>query len=349
MSPSRDFPPTMKAIGARRFLPVSDPECLVEFEADRPVPGPLDLLVRIGAVAVNPVDTKIRASLGSVPHDPPRILGWDAAGTVEEAGKDVINFKPGDEVFYAGDLTRRGCNAEFQTVDSRLVAHKPASWSLDEAAAVPLVGLTAWELLVERMGVTSTGNEALLVINGAGGVGSALIPLARMLGLTVVATASRPETRDWCLALGAHHVIDHRDALIPQCEAIGFRLFPYIANLFNTEAYWETTSDLIAPMGALGLIVEPGEKLHIGDPLKAKCVRIAWEFMAARSKFQTPDMHVQGEILSKLAESCDAGTFPKLHTRVFDGLTAANLRTAHAAMKSGSAHGKWVLRVTGEN
>lgn len=333
----------MKAIGASRHLPVTDPEFLTEFDAPMPEPGPLDLLVRVKAVAVNPVDTKIRASLGDGPHDPPRILGWDAAGVVEAVGSQVAGFKPGDEVFYAGDLTRPGCNAEFQAVDSRLVAKKPESWSFAEAAAVPLVGLTAWELLFERMGADTLGNHPLLIINGAGGVGSALIPIARVAGLTVTATASRPETREWCLSLGAHHVINHREALRPQCEAIGFTSFPYIANLYNTEAYWETTADLIAPLGALGLIVEPREKLHIGDPLKAKCVRIAWEFMAARAKFRTPDMHVQGETLGILAGLCDSGAFPKIHTRVFDGLTVGNLREAHAAMETGRAHGKWVI------
>lgn len=336
----------MKAIGARKFLPVTDPGCLVEFETPPPLPGPLDLLVRVRAVAVNPVDTKIRASLGVGPLDPPRILGWDAAGTVEAVGAQVTGFSAGDEVFYAGDLTRPGCNAEFQAVDSRLVALKPGSWSFSEAAALPLVSLTAWELLFERMGVDPTGRDSgksLLVINGAGGVGSALIPLAKAAGLTVVATASRPETRAWCGSMGANHVISHREALLPQVEALGIPDFPFIANLFNTELYWETTAELIAPMGALGLIVEPREKLHIGDPLKAKCVRIAWEFMAARAKFQTPDMHRQGEILAEIATRCDAGAFPKIHTRVFDSLTAANLREVHTAMETGAAHGKWVL------
>jgi NADPH2:quinone reductase len=341
----------MKAIGARQFLPVTDPDCLVQFETETPEPCPLDLLVRVRAVAVNPVDTKIRSSLGAGPHDPPRILGWDAAGTVEAVGSKVTTFSPGDEVFYAGDLTRPGCNAEYQAVDSRLVAHKPKSWSFAEASAIPLVALTAWELLFERMGADPNGKDhgkALLIINGAGGVGSALIPLARAAGLTVVATASRPETRAWCESLGAHHVINHREPLRPQVEDLGINAFPFIANLFNTELYWETTADLIAPLGALGLIVEPREKLHIGDPLKAKCVRIAWEFMAARAKFQTPDMHRQGEILADLALLCDSGDFPKIHTRVFDGLTIDNLREAHAAMETGSAHGKWVLELNAQ-
>lgn len=308
----------------------------------------MDLLVKVRAVAVNPVDTKIRASLGAQPLDPPRILGWDAAGIVEAVGAEVGGFSIGEEVFYAGDLTRLGCNAEYQVVDSRLAALKPASWSFEEAAAIPLVALTAWELLFERMGVDPNGKDggkALLVINGAGGVGSALIPLAREAGLTVVSTASRPETTAWCLSLGTHHVINHRLPLRPQAEALGIPSFPYIANLFNTEAYWEQTADLIAPFGALGLIVEPREKLHIGDPLKAKCVRIAWEFMAARARFKSPDMHLQGRYLAEIAARCEAGRFPKIHTRVFENLTSENLREAHAAMEQGLAHGKWVLKV----
>jgi NADPH:quinone reductase len=338
----------MKAIGATHFLPVTDPACLVEFETSIPVCGPRDLLVRVMAVAVNPVDTKIRASLGATPLETPRILGWDASGVVEAVGCEVTSFQAGDEVYYAGDVTRAGCNSEFQTVDCRIVALKPKTWSFAEAAALPLVSLTAWELLFERMGVDPDGKDAgkqLLIINGAGGVGSAMIPLAVKAGLTVVATASRPESIAWCKTLGAHHVINHREPLRPQAETLGICAFPYIANLFNTEAYWETTTDLIAPLGALGFIVEPREKLHIGDPLKAKCARIAWEFMFARSKFQTPDMHVQGRILATLAEHCDAAEFPKLHTRIFESFNLENLREAHAAMESGTAHGKWVLEV----
>ena len=341
----------MKAIGARQFLPVSDPACLIEFETPVPEPGAMDVLVRVKAVGVNPVDTKIRAMLGSEPMETPRILGWDAAGIVETIGSEVSGFSVGDEVFYAGDLTRPGCNAEFQAVDSRLIAHKPKSWSFAESAALPLVALTAWELLFERMGVDPDGRDrgkALLIINGAGGVGSAMIPLARSAGLTIIATASRPETHAWCHAMGADHVINHREPLRPQAEALGIREFPYIANLYSTELYWDTTADLIAPLGALGLIVEPREKLHLGDPLKAKCVRIAWEFMAARAKFQLPDMHRQGEILAEIATRCDAGRFPKIHTKVFDALTPENLRQAHAAMETGSAHGKWVLEVNAE-
>lgn len=336
----------MNAIGARKFLPSSDPACLVAFEAKDPRPGPGDLIVRIHACAVNPVDTKIRKSLGETVYEPPRILGWDAAGTVIEVGSEVRDFHIGDEVYYAGDLARTGCNAELHAVDARLVARKPRNWSFEEAAAVPLAGITAWELLFERMGVSPDGKDrgkAILIINGAGGVGSALIPLARDAGLTVIATASRSETIAWCQQLGAHHVINHREDLIAQSEALGFTSYPLIANLHQPEVHWSATSQLIAPFGTLGLIVEPSERLHLGDPLKAKCVRIAWEFMAARAKFQAPDMHEQGRILAALAERCEAGSFPKIHTRVFDSLSVENLRAAHTAMEQGQAHGKWVF------
>ena len=336
----------MKAIGARKFLPTDDPNCLVEFEAEMPVPGPNVLLVRVLAVAVNPVDTKVRKLLGDGPHDPPRILGFDAAGIVEAIGAEVTEFSVGDEVFYSGDVTRSGSNAEFQAVDARLVARKPESLSFAEAAAVPLVAITAWELLFERMGIDAAGadeGKPILVINGAGGVGSALIPLARSAGLRVVATASRPETVAWCKSLGADEVINHREPLRPQVEVLGISEFPYIANLHDTEAYWETTADLLAPLGTLGLIVETKKPVDIGNPFRLKSPRIVWEYMPARSRFQTPDMHRQGEILADIAKLCDEGSFPNITTRVFDKISAANLREAHASMEAGSANGKWVL------
>lgn len=336
----------MKAIGAPQSLPVSDPQFLVEFDAEIPHPRPHDLIVQVKAVSVNPVDTKVRKSLGETAQTPPRILGFDAAGIVTAIGESVSGLFPGDEVFYSGDVTRSGSNCEFHAVDARLVAKKPSTWSFAESAALPLVGLTAWELLFERMGIDPNGadrGKPLLIINGAGGVGSALIPLARSAGLEVVATASRPETRAWCELLGAQHIIDHRQPLRQQAEAIGFSEFPYIANLFDTEAYWDITADLLAPLGTLGLIVETANPINIGNPLRLKSPRIVWEYMPARSRFQTADMHRQGEILTEIATRCDAGDFPKIHTRTFDSLTVGNLRECHAAMEVGTAHGKWVL------
>ncbi|MEO5716462.1 MAG: zinc-binding alcohol dehydrogenase family protein [Luteolibacter sp.] len=336
----------MKAIGARQFLPVSNPDSLVEFETPLPTPGTTDLIVAIKAVSVNPVDTKVRKLLADGPHDPPRVLGFDAAGVVAAIGSEAAGFSIDDEVYYSGDVTRSGSNAEFHAVDYRLVAKKPATWTFEESAALPLVLLTAWELLFERMCIDPNGadaGKALLVINGAGGVGSAVIPLALSAGLEVVVTASRPQTRAWCESLGAKHILNHREPLRPQAEALGFSEFPYIANLFDTEAYWETTADLLATLGTLGLIVETANPVNIGNPLRLKSPRIVWEYMPARSRFRTPDMHRQGGILAEVAKRCDAGTFPKIHTRTFGSISAANLREAHAAMEKGTAHGKWVL------
>ncbi|MGA0845890.1 MAG: zinc-binding alcohol dehydrogenase family protein [Luteolibacter sp.] len=337
----------MKAIGARCSLPTSHSEFLVEFDTPTPVVGPHDVLVRIQAVSVNPVDTKIRAGLGPLPLHDPRILGRDASGIIESVGSAVSGFSAGDEVMYAGDLTRPGCNAEYQAVDFRLIAHKPKSWSWADAAALPLVTLTAWELLFERMRIDPNGADSgkpILVINGAGGVGSALIPLAKSAGLVVVASASREKTAEWCRSLGADYLIDHHQALREQLEPLGISDFPYIANLHRPDVYWEQTSDLLAPFGTLGLIVEPADRLNLGDPLKAKCASIVWEFMAARSKFQAPDMGLQGSHLARIAERCDAGAFPKLVTGVLDGLSVENLRLLHAAMEQGTAYGKRVIR-----
>jgi NADPH2:quinone reductase len=336
----------MRAIGARQYLPVSDPLSLVEFETAKPMPGPLDLQVKISAVGVNPVDTKVRKLIGDGPLEAPKILGWDAAGTVEAIGPLVTDFSIGDEVFYSGDVTRPGSNAEYQLVDQRIVAKKPASFSFAQAAALPLVSITAWELLFERMGVDPDGKDAgktLLIINGAGGVGSAMIPLAKRAGLIVHATASREETRDWCVKLGADHVLNHREPLRPQAENVGVTDYPYIANLFDTDGYWQITADLLAPLGVLGLIVENQHPIQIGNPFRLKSPRIVWEYMFTRSKFQTEDMKRQGEILASISGLADAGHFPDLANRIISGLTPDALREAHAAMESGTAVGKWVI------
>ncbi|TAG07368.1 MAG: zinc-binding alcohol dehydrogenase family protein [Verrucomicrobia bacterium] len=337
----------MKAVGARRFLPIENPLALEDVETKKPeLSRPHDLLVEVLACAVNPVDTKLRKNLGETLREVPVILGMDAAGRVCEVGSDVRNFAVGDRVFYAGDLGRSGSNAEYHLVDSRLVAKIPHGLSFADAAALPVATLTAWELLFERMRIDANGKDVgkkILVINGAGGVGSALIPLAKLAGLEVIATASREVTQAWCTQLGASCVLNHRDDLHQALLAHGLEKFPYIVNLYNTDAYWSLTSEWIAPMGTLGLIVEPSCPLHIGDPLKAKCVTIAWEFMAARARFQLPDMARQGRILTDIAQLSAAGKFPSISTRHFDGICAENLRTCHAAMENGSAHGKWVL------
>ena len=304
------------------------------------MPGPRDLLVRVRAVAVNPVDAKVRAMQMS-PVEPPRILGWDAAGVVEAVGSEVRSFRVGDAVYYAGDITRPGCNAEFQCVDERIVGPKPQSLTFSQAASLPLTALTAWEGLFDRMRVKS--GQTLLIIGGAGGVGSIAIQLAKHEGLTVIATASRSESAAWCREMGADLVIDHSKDLLEQCRSAGHASVDNIANFVNTEAYWDLMAELIAPQGSLLLIVEPRTPLRLGDPLKAKCVSIHWEFMFARARFQTADMARQGEILEQLSAWVDQGIIRHSMTGHGGSLSVETLRKAHALMESGTAVGKWVL------
>jgi len=335
----------MKAIGLTRYLPIDDAQSLVEVELPKPTPGEHDLLVRVEAVSVNPVDTKLRAPKPQVEAQP-RVLGFDAAGTVEAVGAGVSGFKPGDRVYYAGDVTRPGSNAEFQLVEACLAAHAPRSLDAGQAAALPLVALTAWELLFQRMPFDSEHGgqgKRLLVIAGAGGVGSIAIQLARRAGFDVIATASRAETADWCRKMGAQHVVDHREPLAPQLAALGFAQIDAAVNFADTDAYWQPLGELLAPEGHVGLIVEPKGPLHIGDPYKAKCIGIHWEFMFGRAKFRTPDMAEQGRILARVAELVDAGELKSIERERLAPINAGNLREAHRRLESGATIGKLVL------
>jgi NADPH2:quinone reductase len=335
----------MKAVALTRYLPIDDPQSLLDVELPTPVPGAHDLLVRVEAVSVNPVDTKVRSPKPQV-EARPKVLGYDAAGVVEAVGASVEGFRPGDRVYYAGDVTRPGSNAQYQLVDARLVGHAPRSLDLAEAAALPLTAITAWELLFQRMPFDSEhGGEdkSLLVIGGAGGVGSIAIQLARRAGFTVIATASRNETTEWCRTMGALHVVDHRHALAPQLEALGFGQIDAVLNLANTDHYWDAIGQLLAPQGHVGLIVEPAGALRIGDPYKAKCIGIHWEFMFARARFNTPDMAEQGRILERVASLIDAGELRGTRTETLVPINAANLREAHRRLESGSTIGKLAL------
>jgi zinc-binding alcohol dehydrogenase family protein len=338
----------MKAVGLTQYLPITDPQSLLDIERPRPVPSGRDLLVRVEAVSVNPVDTKIRVS-GKTTESTPRVLGWDAAGVVEEVGPEVKDFQPGDEVYYAGDVTRPGSNAEFQLVDERLVGKKPRSLSFAEAAALPLTTLTAWESLFDRLGLNSPqgahdgqAGKTLLIIGGAGGVGSIAIQLAKLAGLKVIATASRAESTKWVLDLGADHAIDHRHPLGPQIEKLGHKTVDYIANFNNTDAYWQTMAELIAPQGHIVGIVENSAPVEVGL-LKSKSASFSWEFMFTRSMFQTSDMARQGAILSEVAGLVDGGKLRATHADTLSPINAANLRAAHAKIEGGRVIGKIVL------
>ena len=335
----------MKAIALTRYLPIDDPQSLFDVELDPPIAQGRDLLVRVEAVSVNPVDTKVRAPKPQVEAQP-KVLGYDAAGVVEAVGAEVTMFRPGDAVYYAGDITRPGSNAQLQLVDERIVARKPGSLDFAQAAALPLTALTAWELLFERMGYAFEGGGAgriLLVIGGAGGVGSIAIQLARLAGFTVVATASREETAQWCRELGASHVVDHRQPLAPQLQALGFEHVDAALNLADTDRYWTELGELLAPQGHVGLIVEPAGALRIGDPYKAKCIGIHWEMMFARARYRTADMDEQGRILARVAALVDEGRLRGTLRETLSPIDAANLREAHRRLESGRRIGKLAL------
>ena len=335
----------MKAVALTRYLPIDDPQSLLDVELPTPTPGAHDLLVRVEAVSVNPVDTKVRSPKPQVEAQP-KVLGYDAAGVVEAVGASAAGFQPGDRVYYAGDVTRSGSNAQFQLVDARLVGHAPKSIGAADAAALPLTLLTAWELLFQRMPFDSEHGgqgKSLLIIGGAGEVGSIAIQLARRAGFTVIASASRDETIDWCRSMGAQHVINHRQPLAAQLQALGFEQVDAVLNLADTDHYWDAIGQLLAPQGHVGLIVEPVGALKIGDPYKAKAIGIHWEMMFARPRFKTADQAEQGRILERVAALIDTGELRGTRTETLSPINATNLREAHRRLESGTSIGKLVL------
>lgn len=334
----------MSAVAYRKHSTLADPDCLVDVDVERPAPGPNDLRVAVRATSVNPVDTKIRAGLATAP-DTVQCLGWDAAGIVEAVGEAVTLFRPDDQVYYAGSFDRTGSNAQFHLVDERIVGHMPESLSFAEAAALPLTSLTAWQLLFDRLSV-QPGKPAnagtLLVLGGAGGVGSMLIQLARRLtGLTVIATASRPQSREWCLAFGAHHVIDHRQPLPEQVSALPVPPVTHIGALSNTAEHWGELAELIAPQGRLAIITDHDTLDAV--PFKAKSVSLHWEMVFTRPLFGTPDMVAQHRILDEVTALVDAGVLRSTANRVLHPLDAASLREAHRLVENGGMTGKVVV------
>ncbi|SEP09506.1 zinc-binding alcohol dehydrogenase family protein [Luteibacter sp. UNC138MFCol5.1] len=332
----------MKAIVyTHHGLPIDDANALVEMDIPQPGPGPRDLLVAVSAVSVNPVDTKVRAGVKTTA---PRVLGFDAVGTVAAVGEGVTLFKEGDEVYYAGALNRPGSNAEFQLVDERIVGHKPRTLDDAHAAALPLTALTAWEMLFDRLKIAEGGHEgeSILIIGAGGGVGSILVQLARRLTrLTVIGSASREETAQWVRELGAHHVIDHSKPLGPQLEALGIAHVDHLVSLTHTDAYYEQIVEIVKPQGQFGLIDDP----HTLDAtrLKRKAISLHWESMFTRSTYETPDMIKQHELLDRVAALIDDGTLRTTLGEHFGPITAENLRRAHQRIESHKAKGKIVL------
>jgi zinc-binding alcohol dehydrogenase family protein len=334
----------MKAVGYLQSLPVDHPESLVDLTLPVPQPGPRDLLVRVSAVSVNPVDTKVRKNRAPQPQQP-EVLGWDAVGTVEALGANVEGFAVGDRVWYAGAINRPGSNAELQLVDHRIAALAPKSLSDAEAAALPLTAITAWELLFDRLGVAEGGGagQTLLITGAAGGVGSILVQLARQLTqLRVVGTASRPETQAWVKALGAHAVIDHAQPLRPQLVAAGVAEVALIASLTHTEQHWDALVDAAAPQGRLGLIDDLSGPVDVMT-LKRKALSLHWEMMFTRPMFGTADIAEQGRLLARVAALVDQGRLRSTVSEQLSPINAANLRRAHALLESGRMRGKLVL------
>jgi zinc-binding alcohol dehydrogenase family protein len=332
----------MKAVGYRNNLPITDSRSLEDVQLPTPTPKPRDLLVRVSAVSVNPVDTKVRRSrkpaAGQV-----EVLGWDAVGVVEAVGKDVSFFKVGDRVYYAGAINRPGTNSELHVVDERIVARAPQSLDDASAAALPLTTITAYELLFDRLRIPKNGGEGqrLLVVGGAGGVGSMVIQLARQLTrLEIIATASRPETRQWCLDLGAHAVIDHRQPLATALKAAGVDEVDFVAALTQTGQHYEQIVESLKPQGALAVIDD--DPLDV-IKLKMKSISLHWELMFTRSLFETPDMDEQGRLLGEVAGLVDAGRIRSTVNHRLGTINAENLRRAHALIESGKAQGKVVL------
>jgi zinc-binding alcohol dehydrogenase family protein len=333
----------MKAIGYFESLPISDPAALTDIELPPPALQARDLLVRVNAISVNPVDTKVR--LHRVPKaNQAEVLGWDAVGVVEAIGEAVSHFAVGDRVYYAGAINRPGANSELHAVDERIVALAPRSLDDSQAAALPLTGITAYELLFDRLEIAKGGGagKTLLIIGGAGGVGSMLIQLARQLThLRVIATASREETRQWCLDLGAHAVIDHSRSIAEELKTGGFGEVDYVAALTQTAQHYDHIIDSLKPQGKLA-VIDDMDKLDIMK-LKTKSISLHWELMYTRSLFQTPDMAEQGRLLTEIADLADAGRIRTTANANFGRINAANLRRAHTLIESGKAQGKLVL------
>lgn len=334
----------MKAVGFNRPLPVSQPDCLIDIDLPEPELRERDILVDVRAVSVNPADVKVRAS-----HQPAegayRVLGWDAAGIVVAVGSGVRDFQIGDEVYFAGAINRQGAYAERVAVDERIAAKKPRSLNFAQAAALPLTAITAWETLFDRLDVrkpVAGAAGALVIVGGAGGVGSIAVQLAKQLtDLTVIATASRPESEAWCREMGADDVINHHENMAEQIAALGIGAPAFVFSTNHTDRHLLQIVELIAPQGRIALIDDPA--LLDANPLKGKSLSLHWEFMFTRPVRETADMAGQGRLLAEVAALADAGKIRTTLTREIQGINAANLRQAHEMVERGDMIGKVVV------
>ncbi len=333
----------MKAVAYFESLAIDDPRALQDVELPEPVPGPRDLLVEVRAISVNPVDTKVRRNTQPEAGQP-KVLGWDVAGVVVGVGSEVSLFKVGDEVFYAGSIARAGGNSG-HLVDERIVGRKPRSLRVPYATLFPSLCGTAWELLFERLQLVEGqgAGQQLLIVGAAGGVGSIMLQLARQLTkVSVIATASRPETQAWARELGAHHVIDHSQPLHAGLQRAGFASVSHVASLTQTDRHFDQLVEALTPQGRLALIDDPAQPLDVMK-LKRKSLSLHWELMFTRSLFETPDMIEQHHLLQRVSQLVDLGVLRSTLGEHFGTINAANLRRAHALLESGKAKGKIVL------
>ncbi|MDV3350697.1 zinc-binding alcohol dehydrogenase family protein [Leptothoe sp. LEGE 181152] len=334
----------IKAFGVSQFLPTGHPDCFAECFLSDLSPGQRDLQVQVRAVSVNPIDCKMRASVQGRLITP-KILGWDVAGVVTAVGERVTLFKPGDDVYYAGSMARQGCNSEYHLVDERIVGHKPRSLSFEEAAALPLTTITAWESLFERLNISPeprSSDATLLIIGGAGGVGSMAIQLAKYAGLRVIATASRDVSRQWCMQLGASRCVNHHGDLRVELERLGVAAVDYILCLNDTNHYWQVMADVIKPQGNICAVVSTKEPPDL-NLLKNKSVTFAWEFMFTKALHGTDDMVSQHRLLNRVAQLVDQGIVKTTMTEHLGAMNVANLAKAHGRLESGKMVGKLVL------
>ena len=336
----------MKAIGFKTSLPIVEENSFIEFKTGKPMPVNQELLVKINAVSVNPVDFKIRQNAAKdTVLEQPKIIGWDAVGVVEAVGENVSLFNIGDEVFYAGDITKQGSNAEYQVIDERIVGKKPKTLTNEASAAMPLTALTAWEILFDRMRISPEKDKGktLLIIGGAGGVGSIAIQLAKkLLDLKVIATASRPESIVWCKQMGADIVVNHKD-LVNEVRQEGIQFVDFIVDFVDANYYWDSMAELIKPQGHIASITGSAVPVLL-NKLKTKSVTFSWELMYTRSTFQTEDMIEQHHILNKIADLLDEGILVNTLQETLEGLTADNFKLAHTKLESGKTIGKIAIK-----
>lgn len=334
----------VKAVGFYQHLPVSNADSFEDVMIDQPKIGKHDLLVRVEGVSVNPVDTAVRKGGRKNRMKNPKIIGWDSVGTVIKIGSEVTLFSEGDRVWYAGDFKKSGSNAQNQAVDERIVGLAPNNLADQEAAAVPLVGLTAYESLFEKLGIerTKDAGNTILIINGAGGVGSMAIQLAKLAGLKVIATASREESISWTRQLGADYVVNHYQDLVKQIHLLGFKYVDYVLNLNNLDAHWQEISEIIKPDGMVAAITENHHLIDL-QKLTKKRVTFAWKWMYSKSYYQTEDMISQHEILNKLSKLYEDNELIPINKISYSPINAENMRKAHADVESGKMVGKVVL------